>query len=308
MGDTKLQGLYYDMSSEDYHNTPGTFSSSQMKDLLEDAEIFYRKYITKEQEKISIPAFDVGTYFHTAILEPNKLKDESVVYSGIRRGKEWDKFQADNSGKNIITEAEKKVADGLIKAVQSSPISMKRISRGTPEVSGFVDLLVCNGDIYSLDSKFILGKGGWMDNKIKPSKKESIIIPMKVRADCLADTFILDLKSTTGNVRSDKAMKMKVSDYNYDLSAALYLDLFTLLTGKLMSEFIWTFASKDYFNCKSYIATAENIQVGRAKYKKAIVTLAENIQNNWQFTDSMGFLGPNVWEMAILKDKAEDLL
>lgn len=308
MSEVKLQGLYYDMSSEDYHNKPGTFSSSQMKDLLEDPEIFYRKYITKEQERISIPAFDVGTYFHTAILEPDKLKNESAVYVGVRRGKEWEKFQVENAGKNIITESEQKVADGLIKAVQSSPIAMGRISRGTPEVSGFVDLVIFENEIYSLDGKFMLGKYGWIEAKKKPSKKESVIIPMKVRADLLAEMFILDLKSTTGNVKSDKAMKLKVSDYNYDLSAALYLDLFTLLTGKVISEFVWTFASKDYFNCKSYIATAENIQVGRAKYRKAILTLAENIENNWQFSDSMGFLGPNVWEMAILKEKAEDLL
>ena len=302
-----MQGVYTDLSNEEYHGHAGTFSSSQLKDLLEDPEVFYRKYIIKTEERISIPAFDVGTYFHTAILEPEKLKIECAVYGSIRRGKDWEAFKAANENKTIITQAELEQADGIIKAVKSSPIAMGRISRGKPEVSAFVTLIVSGQDIFSSDGKRTLGKYGWEKANAKMGKSK-VEIPLKVRADLLAPDFILDLKSTTGNVRNDGLMKKKVSDYSYDLSAALYLDLFSLALDRTLSEFVWVFASKDLFNCKSYIASDRNIQVGRAKYRKALLTLADCIASDWAFEDSMGILEPSAWEAEILKPTGEELL
>ena len=62
--------------------------------MLEDPEKFYKEYITKEIPRKEVSAFDVGTYFHTAILEPHLLEKECAVYPGaVRRGKEWDAFK-----------------------------------------------------------------------------------------------------------------------------------------------------------------------------------------------------------------------
>lgn len=305
MSEKKLQGLIYDMSSEEYHSTPGTFSSSQMKDLLEDPEVFHRKYIAKTEARLSIPAFDIGTYFHTAILEPEKLEKECAVFYGTRRGSAWDQFQLDNKGKAIITETEHEKALTLIKAVKNSPIAMGRLARGKPEISAFVDIEVSNGEIYCDGD--VLGKYGWQSSKSKPGK-DKIVLPMKVRADLLAEDFIQDLKSTSGNTKAEYAMRNKISEYSYDLSAAMYLDLFSIACGRVISEFVWTFASKDMGNSKSYIASCENIQIGRAKFKKAVITLAGCIRENWQFEDTMGVLNPNSWELEYIKTRPEDLL
>ncbi len=303
----KLQGLYNDMTSAEYHGHKGTFSSSQLKDLLEDEEIFYRKHITKEQERETSTAFDVGTYFHTTVLEPDKVQDECAVYEGVRRGKEWDAFKAANPNKAILIPSEHKQALGLVEAVRNSPVAMGRISQGSPEVSAFVDINVSCGEIFNLSGQ-ILGKYGWEDTKEKVDKKNYLTLPLKVRADLLADDFILDLKSTSGNAKSEFTVRQTVSKYSYDLSAALYLDLFSCATGLVKSEFIWTFASKDYFNCKNYYATSENIMVGRAKYKKALLRLADCIHNNWVFEDYLSPLAPQMFELEHLKIKGESLL
>lgn len=294
-----------ELSSVDYHGGEG-YSSSQLKDLLEDPEYFYRKYIAKEIERQESPAFDVGTYFHTALLEPHKLNQECAVFQGIRRGKEWDEFKEKNKGKAIVTKSEWEQADTLIKAVQNSPVAMTRLSRGKPEVSAFVTLTVVGSDIYSKDRKEALGKYGFERVKSVPTKGTDIIL--KVRADLFHEDFILDLKSTTGNCKSVYQMRTKISSYQYDLSAALYLDIFSLATGKKIDDFIWTFASKDYFNSKSYVATPEMIQVGRAKYKKAILSLADGIENNWQFEDSLGMLSPQPYELEWIKPSDAELL
>ena len=306
MAEITTNKLIYDMTSEEYHGSPG-YSSSQLKDLLDDPEYFYKKYIAKTEEKISIPAFDIGTYFHTAILEPDKLTVDCAVYKGIRRGKEWEAFKAANVGKTIVTETEMTQAESLAEAVRNSPVAMSRIELTRPEVSAYVELTVGGGEVYESSTGSILGKYGWEKAKRIPEKNVEKIL-VKVRADALSDAFILDLKSTSGNAKSLFTMRKKISEYNYDLSAALYLDIFTIVTGVVKSEFVWTFASKDYFNSKSYIASDLYIQVGRAKWRKAIIELSHCLRSNWVFEDSMGILEPNLWETEILKPKDEDLL
>jgi exodeoxyribonuclease VIII len=299
----EVNKLITDLSSADYHGLLNTFSSSQLKDAYEDIELFHKKYILKEIEKEHIPAFDVGTYFHTAILEPDKLSSECEIYDGIRRGAAWDAFKEKNKGKAIITKAEFQQAEGLVRAVQNSPIAMNRISQGMPEVSAFAVLNIVGSQIFSKEKKLILGKYGWEPYKNKIDKGTEITI--KVRADLLASDFVLDLKSTSGNAKNDHVVKTKVSSYNYDLSAALYLDIFSLVTGRKYDTFIWTFASKDYYNSKSYIASNNNVMVGRAKYRKAIMNLADGIESNWTFTDSIGILEPQSYELEHIKENGE---
>jgi hypothetical protein len=303
----KIEPIVRDMSSDSYHGLEGTYSSSQLKDLLDDPEYFHKKYIAKSIQRENLAAFDIGTYFHTAILEPHKLKDECAIFSGIRRGASWDKFREENSGKAIITESEMSQALSLINAVKSSPIAMNRIKRGEPEVSSFIELAVQNGTIFAPEYKKQLGPFGWETTKSKITK-DAIKLIIKVRADLLGSDFVLDLKSTNGNTKSSLLMRRKISDFQYDLSAALYLDIFSLTTGNLIKEFVWVFASKDMGNCKSYLASEDNIRVGRAKWKKAILTLAGCISSQWRFDDSMGVLEPMPYELEHLKLRAEDIL
>ena len=297
--------LISDMSREAYHSHPNTFSSSQLKTMLDDPEIFYKKYITKEMEKETSTAFDVGTYFHTAILEPKKLKDECAVYGGIRRGKEWDAFRVKNANKAIITESELIQANSLINAVKNSSVAASYLTKSEPEISCFADLYVYLGRVYSNDN--LLSNDGWECNprEFKQAIKKGLKITIKVRADALGEDFILDLKSTSGNVKNEFLIKSSISKYSYDLSAALYLDVFSIVTGKSYKNFIWTFASKDMGNCKSYIASESNIKIGRVKWSKAIVLLAKNIINEWKVEDTLSILEPNFYEREYLTEKEE---
>ena len=126
---------------------------------------------------------------------------------------------------------------------------------------------------------------------------------VKVRADAikLGEGMISDLKSTTGNAKSTWEMQQKVSSYNYDLSAAFYLDIFSIVTGSDYEKFVWIFASKDYHNCKSYVASARNIQVGRAKWRRAVADIAKYKSANWKFVDEMGEIGPTVFNLEWIK-------
>jgi len=303
-----LNEYNFDMPSEVYHSIVGTYSSSQFKDLLDDEVHFIKKYVDKTVEREDVPAFSVGNYFHTGVLEPEKLSKDCAVYSGkVRRGADWEKFKAKNEGRVIVTSSQREEAERLINSVKASDIAMSYVDGGKPEVSLFVKLAVYAGDIYAPEFNKVLDRNsGWVDFDWTPCDAVELIV--KVRADSLGDDFVLDLKSTSGNARSNGSMRNKISYYHYDLSAALYLDIFSLPRGEQLNSFIWTFASKDYFNCKSYVASSHNIRVGRAKYMKAMLSLANLVATDYRVDDVLGVLEPLPHELEYLKENDLDLI
>jgi hypothetical protein len=299
--------VYLDLSSEDYHGLRGTYSSSQLKDAIADMEVFYKKYISKEIGREEIDAFSTGTYFHTLVLEPHLIDKECAVFKGVRRGAKWEAFKAENEGKAIITEKQKAQAERMAKVTKESPIATELIDKSTPEVSAFLTLLVDfeNNEVYTYDKEMRLTTHGWefLDFEVPEISETARYLTFKVRADALGieDGYILDLKSTTGNAKDEYSIRKKVSNYSYDLSAAMYLDIFSAVYGKDFDTFYWTFASKDYDNCKNYRASLKNILVGRAKWKKAVIEIAKAEANEWVFEDEMAVLEPEMYQLEWIK-------
>lgn len=300
-----LNRLIRDMSSAAYHNSEGTWSSSQLKDLLDDEDVFIKKYIKKEIPKVESEAFDTGTYFHTGCLEPHKVSKELSVFSGKTRfGKAWEDFKLANKGKVIITAKQKEVGDAMIRAVRNSPVSTEYI-KGEPELSLFVELLVYDREIYAPYFKKCLTPEGWIDIEKVPTKGFKLVI--KVRADCLGDTFISDLKSTSGKATQASSVRGSISKYKYDLSAALYLDMFSLVKEDVQA-FVWIFASKENSCAAAWIATKNQILVGRAKWTYAIKKLADLSAANWELPDWLREAEPLSHELEWLRTRDTDLL
>jgi len=298
-----------DISSEQYHSLEGSYSSSQLKVALEDIEKFYKTYITKELGRASGTQFDIGTYFHTAILEPEKLEVECAVYrDGIRSGKKWDAFKELHAGKAIITASEEEVANRIIAGVKASPVAMSYLKGSECEVSAFLRLYVFKDEVYYIkeDQVFILVSTGWapdssMDLETLEGMATSIVV--KVRADIinLKEGVISDLKSSKGNVKSEAEMQQSVSNYNYDMSAALYMDIFSAVSGVTMKKFAWIYASKESGVSKTWSCSDRGEIIGRAKWRYAVLLIAKNIRRKWKQTDEEGVLQPAHWDLHWLQ-------
>lgn len=300
-----LHRLIRDMSSEAYHGTQGTWSSSQLKDIIDDEEVFIKKYITREQARMESEAFDTGTYFHTGTLEPHKVGTEIAVYTGKTRfGKQWEEYKKKNAGKTIITEKQKAQGDGMIKAVQASPVSMQYLE-GEPEVSLFIELLVAENTIYAPFFMKALTPDGWVTVKKVPAKGFRIIV--KVRSDCLGANFISDLKSTSGRANNEGSVRHSISKYKYDLSAAFYLDMFSLVREEV-TAFIWIFASKENPVAAPWLASKKQILIGRSKWSWAIKRMADLAAANWEIIDYLREAEPMSHELEWLEDSDSDLL
>lgn len=300
-----LHRLIRDMSNGAYHGSAGTWSSSQFKDIIDDEDLFIKKHIKKQGEKISSEAMDTGTYLHTGILEPHKLASEVAVFEGkTRYGKAWEIFKKKNEGKMIINTKQKELGDGMIRAVKASPTSMEYLE-GEPEVSLFNKLLVSGGEIYAPFYGKILTLNGWEKAGKIPTKGFEMVV--KTRADCLGETFISDLKSTSGKATQAASVRGSISKYKYDLSAALYLDMFSLARPDV-STFIWIFASKENPMAAAWRATEENIRIGRAKWSWAVKRLADMSAAKFETVDYLRDAEPLHHEKEWLEQKLTDLL
>ena len=301
-----LHRLIRDMSSEAYHGSVGTWSSSQLKDMIDDEEVFIKKYIHGQREQVENEAFDTGTYFHTGVLEPHKVKTEIAVFEGkTRYGKAWDLYKAENKGKCIITAKQKEVGDGMIKAVKGSPVCMEYL-KGEPELSLFVRLIVWRDRIFAPHYDKVLTQNGWEDASA-PSLDKGYELIVKVRADCLGETFVSDLKSTSGNTTQEGSVRGSISKYKYDLSAALYLDMFSLVREEV-TAFIWIFASKENPRAAAWKASEDNIAIGRAKWSKAVKRMANLAVSKWEIPERLRDAEPLQHEREWLITRESDLL
>lgn len=305
----KLHELVFDIDNEQYHRGVEGYSSTQFKDLLKNEDLFIAKHVNKTVAREESAAFDVGSYFHTGVLEPHKLKTDCVVFPGkMRRGEAWEKFKEKNKGRSIVTESQKTQAEGLVKAVGKSEVAKDYLD-GDAEVSLFIELAIYQGQIFAPYFGKMLTRNGWVDalDDAREAKKKGYVFVVKVRADMLGETYVSDLKSTTGDAKSNPDTQDKIAQYGYDLSASLYFDMFSLVCPEIF-EFVWIFASKDVFNSKCYRATKKNILVGRAKYMKAMIKLTDLSANKWETMDYLEDIEPLPRDLGYLEERDSDLL
>lgn len=189
--------VFDDLSNEEYHKAKGISSS--------DFSLIAKSCLAYEYKGLmswSSPALSIGTLYHTAILEPDKLEEEFFVCpTKGTTTKAALEAQETNPGKTMVTE------DDLIKAKQAAA----RVN------AVFGDIL---GEMKKEYSFFV--------------EDENYGIIRKVRPDAHNDTIVIDIKTT----REDNPQDFFKSffKYRYDRQAAYYFDTLRL-TGIDIEEF-----------------------------------------------------------------------
>ena len=237
-------GINNDVTNEDYHGDREFESSSSLKLYLKDPKEFHNRYILKlpREEKFK-SAYDFGSYIHSLILEPEKTEDEFAIFEGMtRRGKAYTEFKGANENKTIITASQKMQADSLVNSYKENLEAVDHIKEGFPEQTLCVEL-----------------EG----------------MKVKVRADYVRPDKgqVIDLKTTSDSTDKFSVGKTIVR-FDYDLSAALYVDAFSTHYGKPF-DFYFVFLNKMTNEVEIYKASKKLLENGRQKYKKAIYILNE---------------------------------
>jgi|GEM_PF-1899102 len=254
MKKTVEEGVYRDMSNEVYHQKNGYYSSSVLKGALKGASYFFDTYVqgTGPDMSKNEAALHLGNYLHIALLEPENLESECVVYpAATRSGKKWKLFKNDpeNAGKTIITMNELDKAADLIDSYNKSVVDL-------------------DGD--EMEPAKGLFTGGDAEFSLFTELEG---MPVKVRADYIIDKgdymLIRDLKTTSRECNSAYQGQYVCNMFNYFLSGALYVDAFAKHYGK-PCKFQLVFLSKSDYNVNVFEIGEESIEKGRTDYKKAL--------------------------------------
>ncbi len=294
------KGLVFDMPDEEYHEvlppSEAHYSSSQFKDAVEDIEYFYKKYISREiKDEVSSTSqnnFDIGHAYHCKVLEPEKFDASFAVYDGVKRGKGYEAFCEEHKGKKIISQKQYETAMFIANGNKNNSVAQTLLREGMAEVSLFWEL-------HGLNVKV---RADWINFQpvINSQTGEVEQVP-----------FIMDLKSTTGNPKNKKDIQKKISSLNYDLSAALYMDVFNSYLASvgepLIEEWKFCFDSKDTGTSKVWTMTKEGLEIGRRKYMTGLKAIREGMATNWEFADEDSLLEPSGYDVQEWLNKEETI-
>jgi len=232
--------VYTDLANEEYHAEKDHLSSSNYKMLLKDIERFYKEKIKGLRESVQKNAFDEGSLAHGLILEPHLVDEEFAMFEGFqKRGKAFEAFKKDNQGKTILSKSQWKKVERWVENYKKLPVAVELTDKCEKEVSLF---------------------GHYMG------------IKSKVRADGInpEEGYILDLK-TSGYDTDIDTFKSVIMDFGYDISAALYTEMFEAYYKKPFDFYFVVLGKKDNA-CNVYKLSEESKQRGKEQLFKAVRT------------------------------------
>jgi len=254
-------GIYIDISNDDYHGNRTHVSSSVLKMAIKDARAYYEKYVLNidNTPKGLQAAFDFGTYVHARILEPDTVDRDFAIYTGAKRqGKVWDQFAFDNKHKLILTSSQVTKADNMLIDFAQTEVEFKGQNVFLPDMF--------TGGIAE-QSYFTTLHG----------------MEVKARSDYDREDHINDVKTTSSDVSTPEKAREVGLELGYDISAALYIDIVEKLTG-IKKDFYFTFLSKKTSGTYIYKASDEFLEGGRKKYIAAIELIKKWRETGVYFT------------------------
>ena len=186
-----------DLSASDYHADRSAVSKSWL-DLIDRSPTHLKTWMSGESHET--PAHLFGRLVHSAVLEPDLLKETYAVAPLINRrtkaGKaEYAEWRAENASKIVISDEQMRLALAVRDSVYAHQAARALLGHGDSERTVV-----------------------W--------RKEDTGELCKARADWLRDSCVIDVK-TTLDARPD-AFARTVVNYRYEVSTGHYLDEFNL--------------------------------------------------------------------------------
>jgi hypothetical protein len=177
-------------NDEEYYADRSYLSNSSLK-LLRESPTKFKLWRDNKWSYPNTNFFSIGSAIHALFLEG---KETAVVYDGIRRGKEWEKFSMEHSDRDILNPKELNSVYEMYDKLKNSTKVQELMGDFSPEV---------------------------------PAVSELMGIPVKGKADALIDNwngkYLVDLKTTA---KSLSEFKRGASYMLYNQQAALYKYLF----------------------------------------------------------------------------------
>lgn len=234
--------IRHDLTNAEYHASPAISKSGL--DLIRKAPALYRWRRDNPQEPT--PAMRLGTLTHSAVLEPDSFASSVIARpEGIDRrtsaGKaEWNAFEIEANGREIITAEEMAKLAAIRDAVHAHPAAAKALA-GSPTIEQSI--------FWDVDG-----------------------IACRCRPDCVTErNVIVDLKTTRD--ASPDGFAKSIAGYRYHVQAAFYSDGYEAAFGSPPRGFVFiAVETEPPYLVAVYVASEAMVIRGRADYLADIET------------------------------------
>lgn len=231
----ELRGLIAGVPNEVYHASEG-ISSTGLKLMLR-SPAHYRFQAKREPSR----AMHLGTAIHTALLEPDRFRDEYVMLSEVtdRRSSAYKEAIKHHSPEVVLTGSEADKVAGMQESAYANLVVRELLSRkGHRELSLFT---------------------------VDPQTG----VKVRVRYDLLAGLEAVDVKSTQ-DARPAEFSK-SILNYSYHMQAALYLDAWEWENGRELEAFRFVAIETDMPHAAMvYRIDGTALMEGRRMYRAAL--------------------------------------
>lgn len=147
-----------------------------------------RKFLVDKEHNIN---FELGSYFHHLLIEPEKAILDHVIASSTRSTKKYKEYVANNMIPFAVLESEKQMIENLAKAMEALPV--------------FQEI------IYNIDNSYEVADVAELHG-----------LWWKGKADIVSPDKVYDLKTTSEINR----FRRNAKTFDYDLQAYLYRRIF----------------------------------------------------------------------------------
>lgn len=229
------------MPNADYHAYEGISNSGLNLVARSPAHYAYRSGFKQTRH------MELGTAFHTALLEPERYAAEYMTVRGIndRRKSEYKEASKVYGNEATLTDSEGASVDVMVESVRSNADASAVLSEpGYAELSAFVE------------------------------DPETGIL-MRCRFDWLTETGrALDVKKTQDC--RQRAFSKSLYAYRYHCQQAMYSHVYELITGKELESYQFL-AIEEHPPCANVLYTLDELakQQGYRDYRDALLEYAE---------------------------------
>lgn len=242
----RYQDFLQSLPAEEYHKHPAIGHSGLVRLMRSPAH--YRESVTHSPEPT--PAMQLGTAFHTALLEKERFGSTFVVVPKFdRRTKEGKAqalaWEAENGGKINLTLDQVEAIGRMVIAVREHQGARQLLGCGLMETSGF-----------------------WTDKQTG--------IECRFRPDFLAikgETIVAMIDVKTCVDASAEGFARAIATQGYDVQAAFYQDGLKALSSNTVPFYFIAIEKEAPYAVAVYRASEAMIEVGREKYQASLQLL-----------------------------------
>ena len=241
---TIKEGIFFDMSNEEYHSLDG-LSSTQFQDLDLSVAIYENRHLFK----YDCEAFRIGTLNHTALLEPHLL--DRYIETTTKA------FDSEATKKLIEQNPDKEVV-----ALGSIELAKERAEKVKLVYGAYIEMSLKEVSFIVFD--------------------EALGLYRKCRADMWLPNSGIVLDYKTSKETNHNGFERVIEVYNYHISCSWYIDTINMCIEKFnlpypkVTQFGWII-SPNYEPYKpfGFIASIELIEKGREDYQRLTNKLLE---------------------------------